>query len=251
VKKDHNYARSVTHLNPASRIIMMFRYIAVLALVGSASATDVSAHARLSEIGKGLVSALSRIEPADDFSNAGRSLLELDASFCGVMTTQLSCGIVPSASCASTTGCALESGSCGVDQTQFDSAEFESLFADPNFVALGEMASSCFAKSANQCSADITCNNDDGSCDSEGVYTLFWTYDKCPTTAMTTAIVDWMVADGVTQAQVQEEADATGFTISPELQTEMDARGVSSSANAAAPAMVILSTLIASLAIFA
>ena len=109
------------------------------------------------------------------------------------------------------------------------------------------MASSCFAKSANQCSADITCNNDDGSCDSEGVYTLFWTYDKCPTTA----IVDWMVADGVTQAQVQEEADATGFTISPELQTEMDARGVSSSANAAAPAMVILSTLIASLAIFA
>jgi hypothetical protein len=50
---------------------------------------------------------------------------------------------------------------------------------------------------------------------------------------------------------VQEEADATGFTISPELQTEMDARGVSSSANAAAPAMVILSTLIASLAIFA
>ena len=68
---------------------------------------------------------------------------------------------------------------------------------------------------------------------------------------MTTAIVDWMVADGVTQAQVQEEADATGFTISPELQTEMDARGVSSSANAAAPAMVILSTLIASLAIFA
>jgi len=60
VKKDHNYARSVTHLNPASRIIMMFRYIAVLALVGSASATDVSAHARLSEIGKGLSSALSR-----------------------------------------------------------------------------------------------------------------------------------------------------------------------------------------------
>ena len=140
------------------------------------------------------------------------------------------CRELRDASCASTTGCALESGSCGVDQTQFDSAEFESLFADPNFVALGEMASSCFAKSANQCSADITCNNDDGSCDSEGVYTLFWTYDKCPTTAMTTAIVDWMVADGVTQAQVQEEADAAGVTISPEFQAEMDAQGVASSA---------------------
>lgn len=77
-------ARSVTHLNPASRIIMMFRYIAVLALVGSASATDVSAHARLSEIGNGLTSALSRIEPVDDFSNAGRSLLQLapDKSCC-------------------------------------------------------------------------------------------------------------------------------------------------------------------------
>ena len=113
------------------------------------------------------------------------------------------------------------------------------------------MASSCFAKSANQCSADITCNNDDGSCDSEGVYTLFWTYDKCPTTAMTTAIVDWMVADGVTQAQVQEEADASGLTISPELQAEMDKQGISSGANTAAPAMVIISALVGALAIFA
>ena len=233
--RSQHRARSVTHLNPASRIIMMFRYIAVLALVGSASATDVSAHARLSEIGKGLVSALSRIEPADDFSNAGRSLLELDASFCGYMTTHFSCGHVPSASCASTTGCALDSGNCGVDTAPYDSADLTALLADDNWVEMLATDASCKKLGATQCSADITCDFD-GSCVRSSPYFIFWVYDKCPT--MATVIVEFLVAEGITQAHMQEEADAAGFTISPELQAEMDAQGMASSAKTLSSAFV-------------
>ena len=113
----------------------------------------------MSEIGKGLMSALSRIEPADDFSNAGRSLLQL-TPFCGVMTMSVSCGQVTSASCASTTGCALDdSGECGVDFTQVDMPE-EAL-NDSNFVEMTAMTTSCKAKNETQCSADITCEFDD------------------------------------------------------------------------------------------
>jgi hypothetical protein len=207
----------------------MLRTVALIALVCSASATDVSAHARMSEIGKGLMSALSRIEPADDFSNAGRSLLQLDASFCGVMTTSLTCAfIADSASCASTTGCALNSGECTIDMTQYDTAEVVLLAADTNFVAMTAKMTSCDAKSATQCSADITCDFD-GSCSVNGAYLMIWLSNACPT-AMT-LIVEKLDAEGVTQAQVQEEADASGITISPELQAEMDKQGMASSVN--------------------
>ena len=215
----------------------MFRYIAILALVGSASATDVSAHARLSEMGKGLSSAMTRIKPADDIRNSGRSLLQLDTSFCGYMETQLSCGIVPSASCASTTGCAPESGECTVDGTQ---ADYSSLLADADFLALGEMSILCDAKSANQCSADITCDFDGGSCTLHEAHLIFWLYDKCPTTTMGTAIVELLLAEGITQAQVQEEADAAGYTITPEMQAEMDAQGMASSAKTLSSAFVTM-----------
>jgi hypothetical protein len=215
----------------------MFRYIAILALVGSASATDVSAHARLSEMGKGLSSAMTRIKPADDIRNSGRSLLQLDTSFCGYMETQLSCGIVPSASCASTTGCAPESGECTVDGTQYD---FASLLADADFLALGVMSILCDAKSANQCSADITCEFDGGFCTLNGAHFVFWLYDKCPTTTMGTAIVELLLADGITQAQAQEEADAAGYTITPEMQAEMDAQGMASSAKTLSSAFVTM-----------
>jgi len=66
-----------------------------------------------------------------------------------------------------------------------------------------------------------------------------------------TLIVEKLDAEGVTQAQVQEEADAAGITISPEFQAEMDKQGISSGTNTAAPAMVIISALVGALAIFA
>jgi hypothetical protein len=47
---------------------------------------------------------------------------------------------------------------------------------------------------------------------------------------MSTLVVKKLIAEGITQAQVQEEADAAGVTISPEFQAEMDAQGVASSA---------------------
>ena len=226
-RRSQHRARSATHMDPTRRNSIMLRTVALIALVCSASATDVSAHARMSEIGKGLMSALSRIEPADDVSNAGRSLLQLDASFCGVMTTQLSCGIVPSASCASTTGCALDSGACELDSTQYDMAEVGLLLADANFVAMTAMTTSCEAKSATQCSADIKCDFE-GSCGT-GPYVIFWLLDKCPT--MATVIAKMFAAEGITQAQVQAEANAAGFTISPEFQAELDAQGVATSVN--------------------
>ena len=167
----------------------------------------------------------------------GRSLLQLDASFCGVMTTQLSCGIVPSASCASTTGCALDSGECVVDMTQYDIAEIALLLTDTNFVAMTAMMTSCDTKSATQCSADITCDFD-GSCSVNGAYLMIWLSNACPT-AMT-LIVEKLDAEGVTQAQVQEEADASGLTISPELQAEMDAQGMASSAKTLSSAFVTM-----------
>jgi hypothetical protein len=232
--RSQHRARSATHMDPTRRNSIMLRTVALIALVCSASATDVSAHARMSEIGKGLMSALSRIEPADDFSR--RSLLQLDASFCGFMTTSLTCAfIADSASCASTTGCALNSGECTIDITQYDTAEVVLLAADTNFVAMTAKMTSCDAKSATQCSADITCDFD-GSCVRSSPYFIFWVYDKCPT--MATVIVEFLVAEGITQAHMQEEADAAGFTISPELQAEMDAQGMASSAKTLSSAFV-------------
>ena len=231
-RRSQHRARSATHMDPTRRNSIMLHTVALIALVCSASATDVSAHARMSEIGKGLMSALSRIEPADDFSNAGRSLLQL-TPFCGVMTMSVSCGQVTSASCASTTGCALDdSGECGVDFTQVDMPE-EAL-NDSNFVEMTAMTTSCKAKNETQCSADITCDFD-GSCGT-GPYLIFWLLDKCPT--MATVIVEFLVAEGITQAHMQEEADAAGFTISPELQAEMDAQGMASSAKTLSSAFV-------------
>ena len=55
-----------------------------------------------------------------------------------------------------------------------------------------------------------------------------------------TVIVKMLVADGITQAQVQEEADAAGFTISPEMQAEMDAQGMASSAKTLSSAFVTM-----------
>ena len=222
----------------------MLRTIALLLLLVGTSATDGSAHARLSEIGKGLSSALSRIEPADDISNSGRSPLQLDGSFCDYMETQLSCLAVSSANCASTTGCTFESGEC------LAYYEFGSLLEDPNLLEINQMGISCGAKSANQCSADNTCDFD-GGCYLDGAYFVFWTLDKCPTTTMETAIVKYLVAEGITQAQMQEEANSHGYTITPEMQAEMDAQGMASSAHAAAPVMIIISTIVASLVIFA
>ena len=152
----------------------------------------------------------------------GRSLLQLDASFCGFMTTAVSCGQATSASCASTTGCALDSGACELDSTQYDMAEVGLLLADANFVAMTAMTTSCEAKSATQCSADIKCDFE-GSCGT-GPYVIFWLIDKCPT--MATVIAKMFAAEGITQAQVQFIALAAGFTISTEFQAEMDAQGV-------------------------
>ena len=164
------------------------------------------------------------------------------------MTTSLTCAFIDdSASCASTTGCALDSGSgeCRLDITQYDNAEVVSLTADANWAKL----TSCDEKSATQCSSDITCDFDGGSCGLDGAYILLWLSNTCPT-AMT-LIVEKLDAEGVTQAQVQEEADAAGITISPEFQAEMDKQGISSGTNTAAPAMVIISALVGALAIFA
>ena len=55
-----------------------------------------------------------------------------------------------------------------------------------------------------------------------------------------TLIVEKLDAEGVTQAQVQEEADASGITISPELQAEMDAQGMASSAKTLSSAFVTM-----------
>ena len=152
-----------------------------------------------------------------------------------------------SANCASTTGCTSESGECFADGTQYD---YGSLLADPDFIEFTQISILCDAKSANQCSADITCDFD-GGCYLHPAYFLLWTFDKCPTTTMGTAIVKLLVAEGITQAQMQEEANSHGYTITPEMQAEMDAQGMASSAHAAAPVMIIISTIVASLVIFA
>jgi hypothetical protein len=101
-------------------------------------------------------------------------------------------------------------------------AEAALLLADSNFVAMTAMTTSCMAKNATQCSADITCDFD-GSCGT-GPYLIFWLLDKCPT--MATVIAKMFAAEGITQAQVQFIALAAGFTISTEFQAEMDAQGV-------------------------
>ncbi len=210
----------------------------LLGLLGSVQATVVKTQA--SQVMKGLASKTALgiqdhfkssqatsghsrhlLTVSNDFSKqAGRSLLQL-APVCGVMTMSVSCGQVTSASCASTTGCALDdSGECGVDFTQVDMPE-EAL-NDSNFVEMTAMTTSCMAKNATQCSADITCDFD-GSCGT-GPYLIFWLLDKCPT--MATVIAKMLAAEGITQAQVQAEANAAGFTISPEFQAELDAQGV-------------------------
>ncbi len=211
----------------------MLRSIALLLLVVGTSATDGSAHARLSELGKGLSSALSRIKPADDISNSGRSLLQLDGSFCGVMTVAVSCQYADS--CLSTTGCALDGGSCGIDFTQYDSADVVALLANADFAYLGAKGESCGALTATQCAADVTCDFD-GACNINEVWLLVWLANKCPT--MATLISEELASEGVTQAEVQAEANAAGIAISPEFQAEMDAQGMASSATTLSSAFV-------------
>ena len=211
----------------------MLRTIALLLLVVGTSATDGSAHARLSEIRKGLSSALSRIEPADDISNSGRSLLQLDGSFCGVMTVAVSCQYADS--CLSTTGCALDGGSCVIDFTQYDSADVVALSASTDFVYFNAKGDSCGALNATQCAADVTCDFD-GACNIDAIWLLVWLANTCPT--MATLISEQLASNGVTQAEVQAEADAAGIAISPEFQAEMDAQGVASSATTLSSAFV-------------
>ena len=55
---------------------------------------------------------------------------------------------------------------------------------------------------------------------------------------MATLISEEFASEGITQAEVQAEADAAGIAISPEFQAEMDAQGVASSATILSSAFV-------------
>lgn len=208
----------------------MLRIVLLLALVASASAADISAHTEMSKIGKSLSEALSRVKTTtDDASKARRSLLALDASFCGAMTTSVKCAMTDAASCARTTGCALKSGECEWDATQYDAAELAALLVDVDFAYLAAKSESCGALAATQCAADVTCQFE-GNCRMNYVWLLVWLANKCPT--MATLISRRLVAEGITQAQVHAEANAAGISVSPEFQAAMNAEGVTSDAMA-------------------
>ena len=55
---------------------------------------------------------------------------------------------------------------------------------------------------------------------------------------MATLISEELASEGVTQAEVQAEANAAGIAISPEFQAEMDAQGMASSATTLSSAFV-------------
>jgi len=139
------------------------------------------------------------------------------------MTTSVTCALTGFVSCESTTGCALSSGECEIDMTQYDTAEVEALLGDTSFVQMTTKSDQCEAYNATECSAYVNCEFE-GACGTDGVYITIWLSNTCPTLA--TRIVKLLVADGVTQVEVQAEADAAGITISSAPQAEMDAQGV-------------------------
>ena len=214
---------------------VMLRFVALLAIAVSASSADITAHTEMSKVGKSISEALSRVKTADYASKAGRSLLALDASFCGAMTTAVSCGFANAATCSSTTGCVLESGECGWDVTQYNAAEIIALNDDPLFIEMGEKGDSCEALTATQCAADVTCEFE-GQCGTNAVWLTVWMANNCPT--MATLLAKKLAADGTTQAEVQAEANAAGISVTPEFEAAMNAEGVASKAMALSSALV-------------
>jgi len=213
----------------------MIRIVLLLALVASASAADISAHTEMSKIGKSLSEALSRVKTTtDDASKARRSLLALDASFCGAMTTSFQCSSTDAASCAQTTGCVLTSGECELDMTQYDAAQLAALLVDVDFAYFMAKGESCRALAATQCATDVTCQFE-GECQTDSIWMVVWLANKCPT--MATLISKQLVAQGITQAQVHAEANASGISVSPEFQAAMNAEGVTSDAMALSSAL--------------
>jgi len=206
---------------------IMLRVVVFLVLGASASAADISAHAEMSKIGKSLSEALSRVKTTGDASNAGRSLLELDGSFCGFMTTATSCALANSASCSSLTGCVLSSGTCSLDPTGYTTLQLVTIAADTDYAFLAGKATSCAALTATQCASDATCEFE-GQCDTSDVWTLVWLANKCP--SMASLISRQLAAEGITQADVHAEANAAGISVSPEFQAAMNAEGVASNA---------------------
>ena len=165
-------ASTQNNYNTRSERIML-RIVVLLAFVASASAADISAHTELSKIGKSLSEALSRVKTTDNASKAGRSLLALDASFCGVMTTSVNCALMGTAQCSSTNGCVLRSGECVWDTTQYDAAEIFALTEDSDFIEMSQKIESCGALAATQCAADVTCEFE-GECGSNPVWLAVW-----------------------------------------------------------------------------
>jgi len=104
-----------------------------------------------------------------------------------------------------TTGFAFEDGYCRIDFAQYDTADIIALLADDDFFAFGAKQESCGALTATQCAADVSCDFD-GSCDMDDVWVLIWLVNKCPT--MASVISEELAFEGVTQAEVQAEADA-------------------------------------------
>lgn len=205
---------------------MRFRTVVLLSLLASVTATDASAHACLSEIGKGLSSAMSEIE-AVHFRNAGRSLLALDGSFCGFFTTSLSCAIADVVDCESHNGCSLSEGECKLDAGEYDPADLQALSGNSDYIYLFSKQQACLSLTASQCLSDASCAFE-GNCGLANVYFAIWVANKCPTAA--SIVSEYLIDEGITQQDVQDEADSAGIEISPEFKAEMNEQGVASSA---------------------
>lgn len=109
----------------------------------------------------------------------------------------------------------------------YTTADYLSYLEDPKTTLYTAKSEACAAKSATECASDATCDFQ-GQCGVDGVYLMIWLGNECPT--MANVLAKLFKEEGVTQAEIHEEANAAGITVSPSFQAALDAEGVSSDA---------------------
>jgi hypothetical protein len=245
IRSQHR-ARSATHINPASRSIIMFRSIAVLALVGSASAfqtdeifcTHVYNRVTCGELETKATCTANTECVWDDGC-------ELNAIDMAVIRTDYNTGVnglestAPSLACAAITA----EATCTADTTCVWSAK----------------ESECLVTIAT---ADATGTTADCPAGVRGMIGALYITEQTtcgPATASATTCTDSKCDFDVEESECEISNAYLISTMSAKCgtngaaarSTAQAALGISSGANTAAPAMVIISALVGALAIFA
>ena len=208
--------------------------LSALIAFAHASSPEVTAHDKISAISRKMMHAVPASLPAREDAAKGRTLLEAEGMFCRMMTTSYDCissteidGCTTAPCCTSIPGCAYDAyAGCTLADDAYTLEEALILLDDPMWIEFSRNSSSCEVKTRSQCTTEPTCEYEDRECAINSIYAVIWMANECPSIAE--QLAELLKAEGATQAQIHEEANATGIAVSPSFQEALDAAGVSS-----------------------